>query len=139
MEPKKSMDIIVDSLGGTQLKKDFTITRPGGRVVLIGASSMRDRSLTNAIGLITNFTSMVTMNSIEMLMQSTSICGFNIKRLGDHRPELVSECLANIKDLFAQGKLKTFVSKVYDWKDIAQAHKDIESRATTGKLILQVT
>jgi len=81
---------------------------------------------------------MVTLNSIDMLMRSTSFCGVNLKAIAVDRPELVAECMNRIRQLFFEGKLKTYVSEIYDWKNVNQAHKDIESRKTKGKLILQI-
>lgn len=34
------------------------------------------------------------------------------------------------------GKLKIKIHKIYPFKDVVQAHKDLESRKTTGKLLL---
>jgi NADPH2:quinone reductase len=36
----------------------------------------------------------------------------------------------------AEGKLKLHIHKVYPLRDAAQAHRDLEGRGTTGKLIL---
>jgi NADPH2:quinone reductase len=36
------------------------------------------------------------------------------------------------------GDLKIRVHKVYDLKDVAQAHEDLEARRTTGKLLLRI-
>jgi NADPH2:quinone reductase len=44
-------------------------------------------------------------------------------------------------DLFrwiAEGKLKVRVDKVYPLAEAAQAHRDIEGRKTTGKLLLRI-
>jgi NADPH2:quinone reductase len=38
-----------------------------------------------------------------------------------------------------QGKLKLHIHKVYPLADAAQAHRDLESRKTTGKLLLSVS
>lgn len=40
-------------------------------------------------------------------------------------------------DLLSKGHIKAHIYKVYDLKDTAQAHKDITSRKTTGKLLLK--
>jgi len=113
--------------------------RTSGRVVGIGASAMQDRSFTNAIGLLTNVMSMITLNSIDMIMRSTTFCGVNLKAIAVNRPELVAECMTKVMQLFNEGKLRTYVSNIYDWKNINQAHKDMESRKTKGKLILQIS
>ncbi|KAG0166390.1 NADPH:quinone reductase [Apophysomyces sp. BC1034] len=41
-------------------------------------------------------------------------------------------------DLLKKGHIKTHIHKVYDLKDASQAHIDIESRKTTGKLLLKI-
>eukprot|EP01124_Arcella_intermedia_P025347 TRINITY_DN4514_c0_g1_i1.p1 TRINITY_DN4514_c0_g1~~TRINITY_DN4514_c0_g1_i1.p1 ORF type:complete len:353 (+),score=100.89 TRINITY_DN4514_c0_g1_i1:37-1095(+) len=135
---KKCLDIIIDSLGGSQLKKDQTILRSGGRIIGIGASALNDRSWSNSLNLVGNALSMMTISSIDMLMSCTSLCGVNLKKLADDRPEIIAECLEQVKVLFQEGKLRTYISKVYDWQDIAQAHADIQSRGTIGKMVLLV-
>jgi len=135
---KGSLDIVVDSLGGSQFKMDMSLLRPGGRVVGIGATSLQERSFTKTFGIIGSVISMLTLNAIDMLMSSISFCGVNLKRLGDERPELLAVCLERVRQYFIEGKLRTKIFKIYDWKDTAQAHKDIESRVTTGKLVIQI-
>jgi len=137
-QKKGTIDIVLDSTGGSQIKKDMHILRPGGRVIGIGVAALNDRSISKAVGLLGGVISMITMSAIDMLLHSVSFCGVNLKRLGDQRPELLAECLLKVRDLFSEGKLKTKIHKVYDWKDITQAHKDIESRGTSGKLILSI-
>jgi NADPH2:quinone reductase len=41
-------------------------------------------------------------------------------------------------DMIMAGKLDVKVHDVYQLKDVARAHADLESRMTTGKLILKV-
>jgi len=129
-----TIDIIIDSIGGTQFKRDLSLLRPGGRVVGMGATALQEKGF----GIIGNVLSMLTFNAIDLLLSSRSFCGISRKRLQEQRPEIIADCLIRIRELFSEGKLKTKVYKVYDWKDIAQAHNDIESRKTTGKLVLSI-
>ena len=49
------------------------------------------------------------------------------------------ELLWRAGDLFrwiSGGSLKLHIDKVYPLRDTAQAHRDLESRKTTGKLVL---
>lgn len=41
-------------------------------------------------------------------------------------------------DLIQSGKVNVKVHKVYDLKDVATAHSDLEARKTTGKLVLKL-
>ncbi len=38
--------------------------------------------------------------------------------------------------MIASGKLKLRIEHIYPLKDAAQAHRDLEGRKTTGKLLL---
>jgi NADPH2:quinone reductase len=41
-------------------------------------------------------------------------------------------------DMISSGRLKINVHKTYPLKDLAQAHDDLASRKTTGKLIVKI-
>jgi NADPH2:quinone reductase len=46
-----------------------------------------------------------------------------------------------VSDLFrwiSEGKLKINIDKAYPLADAAQAHRDLEGRKTTGKLLLKI-
>ncbi|MDQ0586037.1 quinone oxidoreductase family protein [Variovorax paradoxus] len=53
-----------------------------------------------------------------------------------HTPELLRAHSARLFSWIAEGKLKVHVGGVYPLADAAQAHADMASRATTGKLLL---
>jgi NADPH2:quinone reductase len=59
---------------------------------------------------------------------------FNYLVTEEERRTYMTELFAMIAD----GKVEVKVHKVYDFKDVAQAHTDLESRKTTGKLVLKV-
>jgi len=59
-------------------------------------------------------------------------------KLGDYvitRDELLSRAEA-VLGMIAAGKLKLRVEHVYKLEDAQQAHRDLEGRKTTGKLLL---
>lgn len=43
-----------------------------------------------------------------------------------------------VLDSLKNGKLKLEIHRIYDLKDVAQAHTDLEGRRTTGKLLLKI-
>ncbi|MFM0075976.1 quinone oxidoreductase [Paraburkholderia sediminicola] len=53
-----------------------------------------------------------------------------------HTPELLRSRTSQLFHLIAEGKLKIRVGGEYRLADAAKAHADMESRATTGKLLL---
>ncbi|MFN8672489.1 MAG: zinc-binding dehydrogenase [Candidatus Sericytochromatia bacterium] len=134
----KGVDIILDSIGGNYIKKGLNILAPHGRVVAFGASSLSERANPlKMIKLLPEVLSMFAINSIPMLMGSKGLYGVNMKALGE-KPEIIKLSMDKIMELFKEEKLKTVISKVYPWEEIAQAHKDLESRISTGKLVLEI-
>src|SRR6202023_3554943 len=53
-----------------------------------------------------------------------------------HTPEVLSAHSAQLFDWIAEGKLKVRIGGEYRLADAAKAHADMESRKTTGKLVL---
>ncbi|HUH61516.1 MAG TPA: zinc-binding dehydrogenase, partial [Terracidiphilus sp.] len=51
-------------------------------------------------------------------------------------PEELAWRAGDVLKWVAQGKLKLHIHKVYRLADAAQAHRDLEGRKTTGKLLL---
>ena len=51
-------------------------------------------------------------------------------------PELLRQHARQLFDWIAAGDLKLRIGGVYPLADAAQAHRDMESRGTTGKLLL---
>ena len=114
------VDVVYDSVGKTTFEKGLNVLRPRGYMVLFGGSS----------GAVPPF-------DLIQLSQKGS--------LYVTRPTL-AHYIATRKDLewrsgdvfgmIAAGKLKLRIDHTYPLQDAALAHHDMESRKTTGKLLL---
>lgn len=135
---ERALDIILDPIGGEQLKKELELLRAHGRVVLYGAAAFTNRSGLNALKLIPQFISMASFNIIELLKESRGIYTVNMKRLGEDRPDLLRKHMTDILELFQKKKLKTVIHKSMPWTEIATAHRLMQERKTTGKVILLI-
>jgi len=131
------IDIILDSIGGSYFKKELPLLRYGGRLVGYGASAVSDRSMSKVVSLVSNVVSMLTFSTVDLMLNSKSFIGVNMKKFGEAKPNVVAEYLSKIIELFTAEKLRTIV-KEYSWEEISTAHRDIESRHTSGKLVLRV-
>jgi NADPH2:quinone reductase len=52
------------------------------------------------------------------------------------RPDLIREALDDLLQRAARGDLRVVVGGTYPLTDVARAHEDIQSRRTSGKLLL---
>lgn len=136
----EGVDVILDAIGGSQIKQQIPILRPGGRIVSFGASSLTTSSgIFHLYHKIKGALSMMTINLIDLLIHSKSISCVNCIPLADSRPEILSNALKVCLDWIQEGKLKTVVSKTYPWEETGKAHDDLEARRTTGKIVLTIS
>jgi NADPH:quinone reductase len=116
----KGVDVVYDSVGKTTFHKSLDCLRPRGMMVSFGQSS-------GAVG------------DIDPLLLSQKGSLFLTRpSLGNYISD-PAELQWRAKDLFgwvASGKVQLRIHKKYKLEQAAQAHQDLESRKTTGKLLL---
>ena len=116
----KGVDVVYDSVGKTTFEKGLNVLRPRGMMVLYGGSS----------GAVPPFD----------LIQLTQKGSLYVTRpsLGNYiasREELVARSSAVFRMITA-GKIKLRIEHTYPLAQAQQAHRDLEGRKTTGKLLL---
>lgn len=116
----KGVDVVYDGVGKTTFEKGLNVLRPRGMMVLFGGSS----------GAVPPF-DLVQLSSKGSLYVTRPTLFHYIATT----EELRSRSSAVFK-MIADGKLKLRTEHTYPLADAAQAHRDLESRKTTGKLLL---
>ncbi len=134
----QKLDIILDSVGGAYFKKDLTLLKPHGRVIGFGASAFSDRSPSKLFSIIPQVISMLTLSMVDLMLNSKGFYGVNMLRVAKENTELFHAEMESLLALFKKKKLKTVISKELPWDKIGEAHTMLESRNTTGKIILNV-
>jgi NADPH2:quinone reductase len=118
----KGVDVVYDSVGASTFMKSIDSLRPRGMMVTYG----------NASGPVPAIEPLLLNQKGSLFLTRPSLAYYASNR---------EELLWRSGDLFKwiqEGKLKLRVEHKYPLADAAQAHKDLESRKTTGKLILLV-
>jgi NADPH2:quinone reductase len=116
----RGVDVVYDGVGKTTFEKGLNVLRPRGYMVLFGGSS-----------------GPVPPLDLILLSQKGSL--FITRPTLVHYIITTEELRARSKavfDMIAAGKLKLRIERTYKLADVAQAHRDLEARKTTGKLLL---
>lgn len=129
---KEPIDVAFDSLGGENFRKSYKLLNRGGRIVGYGASSMTDAN--NILSKAKIGMAFGLYHPAQLLMESRSMIGVNMLRIADYKPDTLKHCMDSVIQLLHEGKVAPQVGKMYDAKDIAQAHDDMENRKTIGKI-----
>jgi NADPH2:quinone reductase len=116
----KGVDVVYDSVGKTTFEKGLNILRPRGMMVLFGGSS----------GAVPPFDPMVLAQTGSLYVTRPTLVAYIATR-----EELVARSSA-VFGMIAAGKLKLRIEHTYPLAEVQRAHRDLEARKTTGKLLL---
>jgi NADPH2:quinone reductase len=116
----KGVDVVYDSVGKTTFEKGLNVIRPRGMMVLFGGSSGAAPSL-DPITLSQKGSLFLTRPSLPQYIAT--------------RAEL-EERADSLFEMIAAHKLKLRIEHVYPLQDVQKAHRELEGRKTTGKLLL---
>lgn len=118
----RGVDVVYDSVGKTTFEKSLNCLRPRGLLALFGQSS----------GPVPPFDPTILNGKGSLYLTRPSL-GFYLLT----RDELLWRA-GDVLTWISQGKLKLRIYKTYPLAEVAQAHRDLESRKTTGKLLLTI-
>lgn len=116
----KGVDVVYDSVGKTTFEKGLNILRPRGMMVLFGGSS----------GPVPPFDLIALSQKGSLYVTRPTLAHYIASR-----DELMARSSA-VFGMIAAGKLKLRIEHVYPLAEAQRAHRDLEGRKTTGKLLL---
>jgi NADPH2:quinone reductase len=116
----KGVDVVYDSVGKTTFEKGLNVLRPRGMMVLFGGSS----------GAVPPFDPIMLSSKGSLFLTRPTLGHYTATR------EELAARASELFDMVAKKKLKLRVEHVYPLAEARQAHRDLEGRKTTGKLML---
>ncbi|QMW03899.1 NADP-dependent oxidoreductase [Spirosoma foliorum] len=105
------VDFVLDTIGGETLEHSIDVTKPGGTIISI--IPMTDERLK----------SKAQAKNVKLSLWGLQFNG---------------EDLRAFADLMAKGILKSYIAKTYPFTAMAEAHTQVETRRTAGKIVLTV-
>ena len=116
----KGVDVVYDSVGKTTFEKGLNVLRPRGMMALFGGSS----------GAVPPFDPLALTAKGSLFLTRPSLAHYSATR-----EEL--ESMANaLFGMIAAKQLKLRIEHLYPLAEAQRAHRDLEGRKTTGKLLL---
>lgn len=116
----KGVDVVYDGVGKATFEKNLNVMRLRGMLVLYGMSS----------GAVPPVDPAKLSEKGSLYMARTTLAHFTATR-----DELLARTSALFK-MIADGKLQTKIARKYSLAEAAQAHRDMDARKLTGKLLL---
>lgn len=125
-----------NAIGGKSYSKDMKLLAAGGTIYQFGAAdrSGKKGGIFSSLGLLFG---MGFTHPLFLLMQSKSIIGINMLAIGDHQPKTMQECINGVVQWAKEGKLNPIVGNAYPANELAQAHTELESGKSKGKIVVK--
>jgi len=118
----RKVDIVLEMVGGPTFDASMAALAPFGRLATFGMASR---------------TAPKPLHSGELMSRSRAVIGFWLAHCFA-RPEMLKGPMDELLAMVADGSLRPIVGGTYPLSEAHRAHEDLRSRASTGKLVLDV-
>jgi NADPH2:quinone reductase len=114
------VDVVLDLVGGEVFARALERLRPLGSIVAVGFAGGWWQPVDPAV----------------LVGRNVGVHGFYLGRLMRFRPEVVREAAGDLLRLWSLGHVRPVVGHVFSLADAGEAHRLIEERHATGKVVL---
>lgn len=116
----KGVDVVLNSVAGSTVQQDLEVLKPRGQLVIFGMASGEP-------GIV---------RTDQLHHSSRTLAGFSFGHLRRTSPKEAKKIMEQALPFVTGAQVKFENVTEYSLDDAANAHRDIESRKTVGKLIL---
>jgi len=116
----KKLNIILDSIGGEITEQSIKCLAHFGRLVVFGNSSGKYGQL----------------HAKDLHASCCSVLGYSLGTTRKERPEALQETASQVFPMLEDGQINIKISERFHLSEAAAAHQLVESRKSTGKVLL---
>jgi len=133
---KAPLDVVIDGIGGPSFRKGFKLLRPGGRLIMLGASAVMEGERRNIPRAVRTVVTMPRFNPLTMMSASRAAIGINMLRIWQDKGSMMSEYAGPLLELIRDGSVKPVVAEAFPLERGAVAHRYMAERKNVGKVVL---
>lgn len=120
----EGVDVIIDFIAAPYLQPNLNCLRTDGRLVIL--------ALMGGI-------KVENLNMLPILRNRLHIMGSTLRaRSLEYKIRLTRDMMDFVFEDFEKGSIKPVIDRVFDWKEVAEAHAYMEANKNTGKIVLRI-
>lgn len=135
MTSGKGVELAIDPLGGANWKKSYRALRATGRLGVFGVSTLSGNRIRGVLLYLGGQLRADRFRLLSLMGRNRGVFGFNLGHLFDER-EKVRDWMTSILAGVEEGWMRPYVGRTFRFDPVAEAHRLMESRGNTGKVIL---
>jgi len=132
----KGVDVVLEMVGGEVNRQCYKFLNYFGRVIVVGYAGL-DPKLWNPVSWWRSWRDIPRVDLMELAMISAGTMATHLGYLLND-PEKMSEIFERMKDFLITQNIKPIISKVFPLEEAGKAQAFIESRQSTGKVLLKI-
>jgi NADPH:quinone reductase-like Zn-dependent oxidoreductase len=130
------VDVILETVGGSQMRRGFNSLRPGGRMLICGFSDMMQKGgARNWIKLAWRYLRTPWFNPFKLVPANRTLSGYHLVYLWD-RVDLLESALQHMLQMVETGQLRPVVGETFPFEAAGEAQSYLQARQSIGKVIL---
>lgn len=129
----RGVDVVLDALG--TFRESYAMLRPGGRLVIYGASQLLTGDRRNLVKALRAVATMPRFNALKLMNENRSVMGLNLLKWWDERGSL-EDVIDPLTELVERGVIRPVVSETFSFERAGDAHRYIQDRRNVGKVVL---
>ncbi len=131
----KGVELIIDPIGGSHLKRSYRALRSTGRLGTFGISAASESGLMGRLRLLPAVAGMPLFHPVGLMGANKGVFGVNMGHLWQETAKIrvwTERLLQGYRD----GWVRPHVDSVFGFSEAAQAHRQLELRRNIGKVVL---
>ncbi len=121
----QGVDIILDFIGEPYFEDNLVSLAVDGRLIIIGTMG----------GVNVNSLNLGTMLGRRLQIIGTALRSQTVER----KIEITRRFWEFAEEGVREGRIRPVIDSVYDWREVADAHRHMEENRNVGKIVLQIT
>ena len=129
------VDLIIDPIGGANFKKSYGALRHTGRLGMFGVSSGSANGISGKLKMLKAAIQMPRFHPLGLLNKNRGVFGLNLGHMW-HEPEKVALWMRDILRGVDEEWIRPHVDQAFSFDEVGKAHRRLEERKNTGKVVL---
>ena len=131
----RGVDVVLDPIGGENLRRSYRTLAPLGRLVAYGVSSMAPTTSRRVVTAAWQLLRMPRFGFVRLMNENHGVLGFNLGHLWDET-ERLRTYLGKVLDYYRAGQVRPVVARTFPLAEAAAAHAFMQARENFGKIVL---
>lgn len=131
------VDVVIEMVGGNIFRRSMDSLNPFGRIVVTGFASP-DLNKWNPFSWLRTWRDIPRADVGQLAAKSVSVMSSHLGYLLDREPDMMTQLCEELKEFVTAHRIRPVVNRIFGLGEADRAHEYIESRKSSGKVLLRI-